>query len=162
MSDTVLEELCHADGACTELHGWLKGAHAPAWCLSVVDALSRTVVGMAPRVVTLEADLEYHKERAFESAKLAHDWAACHDALLGFVQAHPDMLRALIESGSRRPFPSPVKLPPIIESATAVVQAWERLGKCMDEFSIEELGCCDEYRDRLDDAIISLKKLVSP
>lgn len=45
-----------------------------------------------------------------------------------------------------------------IRKAGAVVVAWNRLGKCEDEFMPDYPHACGEYRDELDTAIGNLER----
>jgi len=66
----------------------------------------------------------------------AFGWARCHDALLGFIQQRPSVLRELLDHDPRPPFPSPDRSRDALAAAERAVRI-----KGLEEAAQEFLDC---------------------
>ncbi len=84
---------------------------------------------------TLIAELQAERDRdrlhwngrAVELQVNGHGWMKAHDQLLGWVQSHPEMLRAMTDEKFAVKYPSPADVPEILQRALAAESSLHRV-----------------------------------
>lgn len=95
---------------------------ATAW-----DAIAEKNSKIAELQAERDRDRLYWNGRCVELQVNGHGWMKAHDQLLGFIQSHPEMVRAMIDEKFAVKYPSPADVPEILQRALAAESSLHRV-----------------------------------
>lgn len=115
-----------------------NGNFDPELSIKLGHGIYEEVLEAATLIAELQAERDrdrlHWNGRAVELQVNGHGWMKAHDQLLGWVQSHPEMLRAMTDEKFAVKYPSPADVPEILQRALAAESSLHRVrGETIEE-----------------------------